>query len=83
MALGYRARKRLFDANQVHDAQSPGLGAGARLVAFHAAPRARSQAGRAPYTFVTTVQFLVAFELESLQDLPDREQLKDAGLAEG
>ena len=34
----------------------------------------------APYTFVTTDQFLVAFDLESLRDLPDREQLADAGL---
>ena len=34
----------------------------------------------APYTFVTTEQFLVAFGLESLQDLPDREQLDDAGV---
>ncbi|MFP3385645.1 SMC-Scp complex subunit ScpB [Tritonibacter sp. SIMBA_163] len=37
----------------------------------------------APYTFVTTEQFLVAFDLETLQDLPDREQLADAGFAEG
>ena len=35
----------------------------------------------APYTFVTTEQFLVVFGLESLHDLPDREQLEDAGLA--
>ncbi|MFD1156702.1 SMC-Scp complex subunit ScpB [Roseovarius aestuarii] len=34
----------------------------------------------APYTFVTTEQFLVAFGLESLRDLPDREQLEDAGI---
>ncbi|EDQ03279.1 Segregation and condensation protein B (plasmid) [Sulfitobacter indolifex] len=34
----------------------------------------------APYTFVTTEQFLVAFGLESLRDLPDQEQLDDAGL---
>ena len=34
----------------------------------------------APYTFVTTEQFLIAFGLESLRDLPDREQLDDAGL---
>ncbi|WP_424930631.1 SMC-Scp complex subunit ScpB [Amaricoccus tamworthensis] len=34
----------------------------------------------APYTFVTTEQFLVAFGLESLQDLPDREWLEDAGV---
>jgi len=34
----------------------------------------------APYTFVTTEQFLVAFGLESLLDLPDREQLNDAAL---
>lgn len=34
----------------------------------------------APYTFVTTDQFPVAFGLESLRDLPDREQLQDAGV---
>ncbi|UOA21370.1 Segregation and condensation protein B (plasmid) [Sulfitobacter indolifex] len=36
----------------------------------------------APYTFVTTEQFLIAFDLESLRDLPDQEQLTDAGLAQ-
>jgi segregation and condensation protein B len=36
----------------------------------------------APYTFVTTEAFLVAFDLASLADLPDREQLEDAGLAQ-
>ncbi len=41
----------------------------------------RSPRRGAPYTYVTTEQFLVAFDLESLQDLPDREQLDDAGLA--
>ena len=35
----------------------------------------RSPQRGAPYTYVTTDQFLVAFDLESLQDLPDREQL--------
>jgi segregation and condensation protein B len=34
----------------------------------------------APYTFVTTEQFLVHFGLESLRDLPDAEQLADAGI---
>jgi segregation and condensation protein B len=34
----------------------------------------------APYTFVTTEQFLVVFGLESLRDLPDAEQLADAGI---
>lgn len=33
----------------------------------------------APYTFVTTEQFLIAFGLESLRDLPDRELREDAG----
>jgi segregation and condensation protein B len=41
----------------------------------------RSPRRGAPYTFVTTERFLVAFGLESLQDLPDREQLEDAGIA--
>ena len=36
----------------------------------------------APYTFVTTDQFLAAFGLESLRDLPDREQLVDAGVVD-
>jgi segregation and condensation protein B len=40
----------------------------------------RSPQRGAPYTYVTTDGFLVAFGLESLQDLPDREQLEDAGL---
>lgn len=40
----------------------------------------RSPRHGAPYTFVTTEQFLVAFGLESLRDLPDREQLEDAGV---
>lgn len=42
----------------------------------------RSPRRGAPYTYVTTEQFLVAFDLQSLQDLPDREQLKDAGLSD-
>lgn len=35
----------------------------------------------APYTFVTTDAFLAAFGMQSLRDLPDPEQLADAGLA--
>jgi segregation and condensation protein B len=35
----------------------------------------------APYTFVTTDAFLAAFGMESLRDLPNLEQLMDAGLA--
>ena len=34
----------------------------------------------APYTFVTTDTFLAVFGLKTLQDLPDAEQLADAGL---
>jgi segregation and condensation protein B len=34
----------------------------------------------APYTFVTTEAFLAAFGMQSLRDLPDTEQLDDAGL---
>mgnify|MGYP003109588635 CR=1 FL=1 len=41
----------------------------------------RSPRRGAPYTFVTTEQFLIAFDLTSLQDLPDREQMEDAGLS--
>lgn len=41
----------------------------------------RSPRRGAPYTYVTTEKFLAAFDLESLQDLPDREQLVDAGIA--
>ena len=40
----------------------------------------RSPRRGAPYTYVTTEKFLVAFDFESLQDLPDREQLEDAGM---
>lgn len=43
----------------------------------------RSPRRGAPYTYVTTEKFLVAFDLESLQDLPDREQLEDAGMMRG
>jgi segregation and condensation protein B len=42
----------------------------------------RSPRRGAPYTFVTTEQFLVAFGLQSLRDLPDREGMLDAGLTE-
>jgi segregation and condensation protein B len=35
----------------------------------------------APYTFVTTDAFLAVFGMQSLRDLPDPEQLDDAGLA--
>lgn len=41
----------------------------------------RSPRRGAPYTFVTTARFLVVFGLESLRDLPDREQMQDSGLA--
>jgi segregation and condensation protein B len=34
-----------------------------------------------PYTFVTTATFLAAFGMESLRDLPDPEQLDDAGIS--
>ena len=37
----------------------------------------------APYTFVTTEQFLVVFDLQTLADLPEQEQLADAGLEGG
>lgn len=40
----------------------------------------RSPRRGAPYTYVTTERFLVAFDLTSLHDLPDREQIEDAGL---
>jgi len=42
----------------------------------------RSPRRGAPYTFVTTEQFLVAFGMESLQELPEREQMYDDGLSE-
>jgi segregation and condensation protein B len=41
----------------------------------------RSPRRGAPYTFVTTESFLTTFGLESLRDLPDVEQLADAGVA--
>ena len=40
----------------------------------------RSPQPGAPYTYVTTEQFLLAFGLESLRDLPDRQQMEDAGV---
>lgn len=39
----------------------------------------RSPKRGAPYTYVTTQGFLRAFDLQSLRDLPDQEQLQDAG----
>ena len=45
------------------------------------APGPRAPRRGAPYTFVTTVAFLAAFDLQSLQDLPDQEALEDAGIA--
>ena len=42
----------------------------------------RSPRRGAPYTFVTTDRFLMAFGLESLRDLPDKEQMQDAGIAQ-
>ncbi|MCJ7995264.1 SMC-Scp complex subunit ScpB [Rhizobium cremeum] len=40
----------------------------------------RSPSPGAPYTYVTTKQFLSAFGFETLRDLPDIEALEDAGL---
>ena len=40
----------------------------------------RSPTPGAPYTYVTTKQFLTAFGLQTLRDLPDIEALEDAGL---
>ena len=40
----------------------------------------RSPTPGAPYTYVTTKDFLLEFGLETLRDLPDFEALEDAGL---
>ncbi|WP_027053687.1 SMC-Scp complex subunit ScpB [Mesorhizobium erdmanii] len=40
----------------------------------------RSPTPGAPYTYVTTKQFLLEFGLETLRDIPDFEALQDAGL---
>jgi chromosome segregation and condensation protein ScpB len=40
----------------------------------------RSPTPGAPYTYVTTKDFLLAFGLDTLRDLPDFEALEDAGL---
>ncbi|ANH08728.1 RNA 3-phosphate cyclase (plasmid) [Shinella sp. HZN7] len=40
----------------------------------------RSPTPGAPYTYVTTKHFLLAFDLQTLRDLPDIEALEDAGL---
>ncbi|MBE3640368.1 SMC-Scp complex subunit ScpB [Mangrovicoccus algicola] len=44
------------------------------------APGPRSPSPGAPYTYVTTQGFLARFDLGTLDDLPDREALTDAGL---
>jgi len=49
---------------------------GAKLIA--SGPR--SPTPGAPYTYVTTKDFLLEFELGTLRDLPDFEALEDAGL---
>ena len=49
---------------------------GAKLIA--SGPR--SPTPGAPYTYVTTKDFLLAFGLDTLRDLPDFEALEDAGL---
>jgi len=46
-------------------------------------PGPRAPQRGAPYTFVTTEAFLAAFGMESLRDLPDSEQLQDAGVTRG
>ncbi|MBA3447636.1 MAG: SMC-Scp complex subunit ScpB, partial [Pseudaminobacter sp.] len=40
----------------------------------------RSPTPGAPYTYVTTKEFLLKFGLDTLRDLPDFEALEDAGL---
>src|SRR5207302_2755004 len=40
----------------------------------------RSPQPGAPYTYVTTKEFLVHFGFDTLRDLPDMEALEDAGL---
>ena len=45
------------------------------------APGPRAPRRGAPYTFITTDGFLAAFDLQSLQDLPDQEALEDSGIA--
>ncbi|MCR5860526.1 SMC-Scp complex subunit ScpB [Mesorhizobium sp. J428] len=49
---------------------------GAKLIA--SGPRSPSPG--APYTYVTTKEFLLEFGLDTLRDLPDFEALEDAGL---
>lgn len=41
----------------------------------------RSPRAGAPYTYVTTTHFLLVFGMDSLRDLPNRDELEDAGLA--
>ncbi|PRD43728.1 segregation and condensation protein B [Phyllobacterium phragmitis] len=50
-----------------------------RSVGFIASGPRSPQPG-APYTYVTTKEFLSHFGLDSLRDLPDMEALEDAGL---
>jgi segregation and condensation protein B len=50
-----------------------------RALNFIAAGPRSPQPG-APYTYVTTKHFLSHFGFESLRDLPDMEQLEEAGL---
>ena len=43
-------------------------------------PPVRATHSRAPYTYVITKQFLSHFGFDTLRDLPDMEQLEEAGL---
>jgi hypothetical protein len=43
-------------------------------------PPSRSPQPGAPYTYVTTKQFLSHFGFDTLRDLPDIEQVEEAGL---
>lgn len=42
----------------------------------------RSPRRGAPHTFVTTRRFLIAFDLESLRDLPEQDEITDMGLVD-
>jgi segregation and condensation protein B len=80
MAIGYfqpitRAElSKVFGREVSRDTISALRGAG------FVASGPRSPTPGAPYTYVTTKQFLSAFGMQTLRDMPDIEALKDAGL---
>lgn len=80
MAIGYLQPLTRAELSEVFGKEVSRDTIGALRNAGFLASGPRSPTPGAPYTYVTTKQFLSAFGLQSLRDLPDIEALEDAGL---